>query len=306
MITLTHVAGLVTVQDTGRAHWRHAGVSPGGALDVRALIVANAIVGNDRNAAGLEGCLSAMTVRFDTATTIALTGAECVATLDDAPVPSYTRLTTQAGSELRIVQLVHGAVWYLAVRGGIDAPVILGSRATLVSASVAGAPLKAGAIFALGEPTLALPRSNVPAALRTPLEPVPIDWLPGTANDVLTQSAWHQFFVREWTVSRTSSRTGYRLEGDALPVAAPADRASEPTCAGAMQLPPDGRPIVLMAEHPTIGGYPVIGVVPITSLGALAQRTPGASVRFASVKIDEVRESRRAWEHRLVGFVRSV
>ena len=122
-------------------------------------------------------------------------------------------------------------------------------------------------------------------------------WLPGTTSEVLSSAQWHRFFQREWQIAHTSSRIGYRLDGDPLSVSAAADRASEPTCVGAMQLPPDGRPIVLMAEHPTIGGYPVIGVVPITSLGALAQRALGNAVQFAPVTVDEVREAHRQWAH---------
>lgn len=302
MITVTHVAGLVSVQDAGRHGYRGAGVSPGGALDLRALMVANAIVGNDAGAAAFEGCLSAVTLQFDHATTIALTGAACEVTLDDAMVPSYTRLTTRAGSTLRITQLTQGAVWYIAVRGGLDAPVVLGSRSTLVSAAIGGAPLKRDAVFTTGPAERALPRPNVPEALRTALDDRPIDWLPGTSSEVLTSGQWHRFFLSTWHIAPTSSRIGYRLDGEPLALSAAADRASEPVCAGAMQLPPDGRPIVLMAEHPTIGGYPVIGVVPITALGVLAQRAPGNAVRFAPVTVDEVREARRQWAHAFTFF----
>lgn len=302
MITVTQVAGLVSVQDLGRHTYRGAGVSSGGALDARALMVGNAIVGNTPDAAAFEGCLSALTVQFAHATTIAITGADCEVTLDDAPVPSYTRLTTRAGSTLRITRLVRGAVWYLAVRGGLDVPVVLGSRSTLVGASLGGAPIRRDAVFTTGHTDRAMPRPNVPEALRTALDDRAIDWLPGTTSDVLTSAQWHRFFQREWTVAHTSSRIGYRLDGDPLALSAAADRASEPSCAGAMQLPPDGRPIVLMAEHPTIGGYPVIGVIPSTSLGVLAQRAPGSAVRFAPVTVDEVREAQRAWRFSLTQF----
>ncbi len=306
MITVERVAGLVTVQDTGRRGVRSAGVSPGGPLDAGSLACANAMVGNDASAAALEGCLAAATLHFDAECTFALAGAAVEATLDDLPVGSYTVQEAKAGSTLRIMRIERGAVWYLGVRGGIEAPVVLGSRGTLVRAGLGGAPLKREATLITGTavrtPVLAGP---VPVLLRTALDDAPIEWLPGTRLEALDAPAWQHFFMQSWTISPMSDRTGYRLDGAPLAVTAPADRASEPTCAGAMQLPPDGRPIVLMAEHPTIGGYPVIGVVPPGALDALAQRPPNARVAFVPTTPDEVLAARRARHDAFAAWVAS-
>jgi biotin-dependent carboxylase-like uncharacterized protein len=306
MIAVERIAGLVTVQDAGRRGHRSIGVSPGGPLDAGSLVVANAMVGNDPRAAVLEGCLASATLRFDATVTFVLTGAAIDATLDDRPIGGCDVQQAGRGSVLRIAGIARGAVWYLGVRGGIMTPIVLGSRSTLVRAGL-GAPLvKRETELALDDaertPVLAGP---VPALLRTPLDDAPIEWLPGTRLDAVDAGSWQRFFLQAWAISPTSDRTGYRLDGEPLRVVAEADRASEPTCAGAMQLPPDGRPIVLMAEHPTIGGYPVIGVVPPHALDALAQRPPGARVTFVPTTPDEVHAVRRARRDALRNWIGS-
>jgi biotin-dependent carboxylase-like uncharacterized protein len=296
MISVTAIAGLVTVQDRGRSGHRHEGVSPGGPLDAASPRIANAMLGNDPRAATLEGCLASITLRFAAPTPFVLTGAAVEATIDQRPVATYEVHEAAAGGVLHIGRITRGAVWYLAVRGGIDTPLVLGSRATLVRSGLGPTALRRGDTLPVGtdapQPVHAGP---VPAALRTALDDAPIEWLPGTRLEALDQSQWAAFFTADWRISPTSDRTGYRLEGTPLMVRHRADLASEPSVAGAMQLPPDGRPIVLMAEHPTVGGYPVIGVVPADALARLAQRPPRASVRFVPTTPDETLAAQRRW-----------
>lgn len=291
MLTIVRAAPLLTVQDRGRFGYRAAGVTPSGPLDALALDVANAIVGNDADAAALEGCLGGATFHADRALTFAITGADVVARCNDTPITTYAAHDARAGDDVTIERVVRGAAWYFAVRGGIEVPVVLGSRATLIGAELGGTdgkPLKSGTTLTIGErPASARAKRTTPDSLRSALDDAPIPLAPAPRSDALTESDWRAFYEATFTISRSSSRIGYRLEGPRVASRLAADLASEPACAGAMQLPPEGQPIVLMAEHPTIGGYPIIGVVPAVALGRLAQRAPGTSVRFTPISIDE-------------------
>ena len=289
MILVERTAPLLTVQDSGRFGYRADGVTTSGPLDALALAVANGLVGNSPRDAVLEGCLGGARFHFERHTTFAVTGADLAATLDDELVETYAKYEAKEDSVLTIERITKGAIWYLAVGGGIDVPVVLGSRSTLVTAGLGGlggAPIRNRSRLDVGiHPLERRTPSPVPGTLRTPLNDAPIPLLPGPHGEALSQTEWAGFYSGTFTVSRASSRVGYRLEGPLVPAHLPADLASEPACAGAMQLPPEGQPIVLMADHPTVGGYPIIGVVPAHALGRFAQRAPGAHVRFQSETI---------------------
>lgn len=287
MITVLRPAPLLTVQDRGRFGFLADGITRSGPLDALALEVGNSLVGNGRDAATLEGCLGGATIRFERATEFALTGAELEATLDGATAATFVSHGAAAGSVLHIERIVRGAIWYLAVAEGIRTPLVLASRATLLSAGI-GTVVRKGDTLDLGDGAAQRPSPrSVPSTLRTPLDDAPVPLCDGPRADALSGREWRAFEESVFTVSHTISRVGYRLEGPLVPSRIPADIASEAACAGAMQLPPEGQPIVLMADHPTVGGYPVIGVVPAYARGALAQRPPGAHVRFARVSIPE-------------------
>lgn len=310
MIVVRRPAPLLTIQDAGRFGYRADGVTTSGPLDPLAHAVANGLVNNAIDAAALEGCLGGAAFTFERATMFALTGAHLGATLDGAPIPCYERVDARAGSELVIGNLTRGAVWYLAVGGGIDVPPVLGSRSTLVSGGLGGldgGPVRAGVTLARGKRVRSnvVARPTVPDALGTNVDDgarIPIT--PATRSDALTEDDWRALLESNFVVSRAISRVGYRLEGPALPARLAADLASEPACAGAVQLPPEGQPIVLMADHPTIGGYPMIGVVPAHALGQMAQRGPGAAVRFQRETAKDARarfEAQRATLTRWLG-----
>jgi biotin-dependent carboxylase-like uncharacterized protein len=284
MITIERTAPLLTVQDRGRFGYLADGVTHSGPLDALALDVANGLAGNGPGAAVLEACQGGAAIRFATDTTFAIAGADVSATLGGLAVRAYESCTARAGDVLDVDRIVRGAVWYLAIRGGIDVPQVLGSRSTLLSAGFGGAegkPVRTGQSLVSGKAVSpnATPRA-VPSSLRARLDDAPIPLVPAPRGDALTSDDWDAFYSTTFVVSRAISRVGYRLEGAPLTSRLRADLASEPACRGAMQLPPEGLPIVLMADHPTIGGYPIIGVVAATAVGALAQRTPGSNVRF--------------------------
>jgi biotin-dependent carboxylase-like uncharacterized protein len=293
MIVVERTAPLLTVQDRGRFGFLADGITRSGPLDALAHDVANALVGNSLRAAVFEGCLGGAQLRFERETMFAITGAATDVTLDGTPIASYVVHSARAGSVVVVGRLTSGAVWYFAPRGGIDTPLVLGSRATLLSAELGGRAIRNGSQFAYAADVRATPVLRpVPPELR----PAPGDRvLPlctAPRADALDAAQWQRFYGAEFKVTHAVSRTGYRLEGLPLENRLAADLASEPACAGAMQLPPEGQPIVLMADHPTIGGYPVIGVVPSHALGRLAQCPPGTMVTFTPMTADAARDAR--------------
>lgn len=268
-VRLTRVAALATVQDAGRAQWLGRGVPASGAVDPVALAAANLAVGNDPGAAALEiaggGCR--LEIRGDV-----------LASIDGEP-----GVLPRDGGSLD-VQPSTRLCRYVALRGGLVVPEVLGSRSTAVAASLgghAGRPLRAGDVIAVGDD----PGTRVPqrALLPIPSSPTPlvlrVDLLP--ASGPLDAASIEALLAGDFTVSRHLDRTGVRLDGPAVPRAPEADARPEPVLPGAVQIPGDGRPIVLGPDAAVTGGYPVIGIVRKTSLWSLYRLRPGAPVRFA-------------------------
>jgi KipI family sensor histidine kinase inhibitor len=272
-----------TVQDLGRIGHRHLGVGTAGALDAYSPRVANRLVGNDEGAAVLEITLQGPRLRLHRAARIAITGADIDAHVDGVAIPGWRPVELPAGSELVLGPCRRGARAYLAVAGGIGAGAILGSASTDLRAGF-------GRALATGDRLGATPFANVDAVRISPwwIDPQPdldlrhaqaIRVLPG--HDAIAPA--DALFAHPWRVAAQSNRQGLRLQGDALHLAHPGDRLSEPVAPGTIQLPPDGQPIVLLAEAQTVGGYPRIGHVITADLPRLAQRRPGDSVQFVPV-----------------------
>lgn len=294
MIVVERTAPLLTVQDRGRFGFLADGITRSGPLDALAHDVANALVGNSPGAAIFEACLGGAQLRCERDTTFAITGAASDASLDGSPIAPYVVHSARAGSVIIVERLTRGAVWYFAPRGGIDTPLVLGSRATLLSAELGGRAIKGGTRFSCGADVRTAPVFRpVAPELRAAGAERPLPLCSAPRADALDAAQWESFFKATFKVTHAVSRVGYRLEGPPLENRLAADLASEPACAGAMQLPPEGQPIVLMADHPTIGGYPVIGVVPSHALGRLAQCPPGTTVTFTPMTADAARDARR-------------
>ena len=287
---------LTVVQDRGRPGLSHLGVSPSGALDRAALSLGNRLLGNDAGCAGLEILFGGFTARFDAPSWFAVTGAAGPITLDGVPVDPHLAQHAEAGAVLRIAPPAVGARSYLAVRGGVIAEPVLGSRSTDLLSALGPAPVLAGEVLPVGEH----PRAEVPLLDFVPVaEPaagvVEVRAHPGPRADWFTAEAIDAFYTAEWRLSAASNRVGARLDPprrpahaagvDAHPVpllerSNPAELPSEPMVAGSVQVSPDGRPTVLLADHPVTGGYPVIAVVADASLDAFAQLRPGQAVTF--------------------------
>ena len=295
MITVLRAPPFATVQDLGRPGHLGAAVPRAGALDLLSLTVGNLLVGNPRDAAGLEWGLGAGTLVLERAATIALTGARATATLGGRPLEPLRAYSASPGDSLVVQQIEDGAWLYVAVSGGIDVPLVLGSRSTYLQGrfgGLGGRILRSGDRLPIGK-RHGQPRDSVPAELAAASLVAPIRLLPGPDRP-LAPHAWDTILATEFRVSRAVSRMGYRLHSRPGQLSSPGDRPSAPACIGTLQLPSGGEPIVLLCEGPTVGGYARIGAVATVDLGYFAQRKPGDPVRFVAVDVQQATDVLRA------------
>lgn len=277
---------LMLVQDAGRPGHGGIGVSPSGALDPRALADANLLVGNDAGTAGLEILLGGAVLRATAAVWVAVTGAvgPLVRTAGRAsrPAPYAAAVLLDAGDSLEIGAAVAGIRWYLAVRGGVDVAPVLGSRATDLLSRVGPAPVAVGDALLAG-PAPARPVPPVDSlAVSAPADgEVVLRASPGPRLDWFADGSWAALLDRAWEVTAEADRVGVRLDGEPLERRIPGELPSEGVVTGALQVPPSGRPILFLADHPMTGGYPVIGVVARDDVRLAAQLRPGQRIRFA-------------------------
>lgn len=279
--TVEATGPLALVEDLGRPGLAHLGVAGSGALDRGALALANQLVGNPDGAAGLELLMGGFRARFDAETWIAVTGAWGRITLDGHRVAPYTAARAVAGSVLEIGPAERGARYVLAVRGGIDEPMELGSRSRDTLSAIGPMPVAAGRVFELGPvPAASVPLLDREAAFPPPAGAVTLALLPGPRADWFTDAARAALFDADWRLSEQADRVGARLVGPALERGVIGELASEATVPGSIQVAGDGRPTILLADRPVTGGYPVIAIVAPASLDAVAQLRPGQEVRF--------------------------
>ncbi|MGC3004829.1 biotin-dependent carboxyltransferase family protein, partial [Streptomyces sp. G35A] len=241
------------------------------------------LAGNPPDAAVLETTLDGCAVRPRSPVTVAVTGAPCPVTVDGRPAAWGAPVRVRAGSVLDVGAAVSGVRAYVAVSGGIAVEPVLGSRSTDLLSGLGPAPLSDGAVLPLGTP------HGRHARVDAAPQPAPPDELvlrvtPGPRDDWFTPEARRALTSRTFHVSPASNRIGLRTTGPALERARPEELPSEGVVLGAVQVPPDGRPVVFLADHPTTGGYPVIAVVRPSDLPAAAQAVPGTPVRFVAVR----------------------
>lgn len=286
-------AGLQSlVQDLGRHGHSALGVSAAGALDRASLRRANRLVGNTPSAAAIETVAGGLRVQAVGDQVIAVTGAPSDLVIETLPaagtdavrqrtVPMATPFALLDGETLTLGQPATGFRSYLAVRGGVNAAPVLGSRSTDTMSGIGPAPLAAGQLLdaggeadsgVVGSPEL---QPDFPGAGVTVL-----DVVPGPRADWFDRAALDSFADQEWTVTPQSNRVGMRLDGTALQRSRPGELPSEGTVAGALQVPPEGLPVLFLADHPITGGYPVIGVVVDSQLDRAAQVPIGGKIRF--------------------------
>lgn len=275
---------LTTVQDLGRPGYAHLGVPRSGALDIRTHALLNRLLGNPVGAAALETTLSGAALRVAQGGYAAVGGAPAAVRIDGGPAPWGQAVWVPAGSVLDVGAASAGARSYIAFAGGVAADPVLGSRSTDLLSGLGPAPLRDGDRLALGEPpgapavVAARGAGPVPWSVPPPVIELPV--LPGPRADQLTASARTIMFEVEYAVGPASNRIALRLDGPALARGGADTIPSEGTVLGAVQVPADGRPIVFLADHPTTGGYPVVGVVTPEGLERAAQAVPGTMCRF--------------------------
>ena len=299
MTAIVQRAGFLTsVQDLGRTGFRQFGVSTSGALDSFALRVANLLVGNDEGAAGLEITLGGLQLRFEHERIVAWCGGEFDVQIGSRALPPGHVAYLQARDELKFGRAQIGCRCWLAISGGIDVPVILGSRSTDVRANFGGfegRALRDGDQLSLRE----FRRSPTAATAGISSWAGPHDWVSRTKqcpnlrfirgvdgsrfDDVTIQ----QFTNHEFTVSSDSDRMGVRLDGPELKRQDETDLISEAVAPGTIQVPPSGKPILLLGDCQTIGGYPKIAHVITVDLGIAAQLRAGDRVRFSEVSLQD-------------------
>ncbi|MDG9719596.1 biotin-dependent carboxyltransferase family protein [Streptomyces sp. DH24] len=282
-LSVVRAGALTTVQDLGRPGHAHLGVPRSGALDRPAAALVNRLVGNAPDAAVLETTLNGCAVRPRSALTAAVGGAPCRVAVDGRPVAWGAPVHVPAGALLEVGAATAGVRAYLAVSGGVAVEPVLGSRSTDLLSGLGPAPLTDGAVLPLGTPAGRHACVDVAPQPAPPAELV-LRVTPGPRHDWFTPQALETFTSRAYRVSAASNRIGLRTEGPALERARAGELPSEGMVLGAVQVPPDGRPVVFLADHPTTGGYPVIAVVRAADLPAAAQAVPGTPVRFVAVR----------------------
>jgi antagonist of KipI len=311
---------LTSLQDLGRYGLQHLGIVPCGAMDPVAHRIANALVGNPATAATLECTVLGPELVFGRDSLIALYGATFEAKVDRKPFPRNRPVFIKAGTVLATGAASRGARAYLAIAGGFRVPEVLGSLSTYIPAGfggLAGRALKAGDVIpgasdlrdlsAARFAKIARRGTHEVAGVRTVRWSAPELTLPyGDGFTVRAMEGRHYaqfdsaskdaFFGETWKVSPDSNRMGYRLKGPQLARSKAVEILSEPTCLGTVQVPNDGTPIALMADHQTTGGYPKIAEIAGVDIPGLAQLAPGGQVRFVRCTVAEAEAARRTMQ----------
>lgn len=279
---------LVLVQDLGRPGWAHLGVPPSGALDPRALALANRLVGNSEGAAGLEILLGGLGLVAEGSLRVALSGAQLPLYVDGRATPWGTSVSVPSGSRVEVGRSRGRLRAWLAVAGGVDVPLVLDSRSTDTLSGLGPDPVRIGDRLPVGragpvpdgsETAVPDPEAGENAVIRLHL---------GPRDDWFTRSPLDAWRGADLEVTPSSNRVAVRLSGEPLVRRVdgelPSELPSEGLVTGAVQVPGDGRPLIFLADRPTTGGYPVVGVVDPADLPRCAQLRPGDRVRFTPAR----------------------
>nr|WP_241030283.1 biotin-dependent carboxyltransferase family protein [Paraburkholderia sp. Ac-20347] len=300
VIEILATGPLCSVQDTGRRGYRSLGVSVAGAMDPLALRIGNMLVGNEQGAAGIEVTVFPFKARFEANARIAVTGADCRASVGDKALLPWWSVDVAQGEVLTLNPPRSGARAYVLVSGGIDVPVVLNSRSTdikvgfggfegrclrrgdVVSVQAASYGANASGGFGVFPPRDVL---DTAFAQRGGRDVTFVRALPGPEHDAFPEPARRAFWDTAWTVTPDSNRIGYRLQGLELLLAEPLSLLSHGIVPGVVQVPPSGRPIVMMSDAQTSGGYPKIATVAEADLWRLAQAPLGSRVQFVETDV---------------------
>lgn len=310
---------LMSVQDPGRHGHQHVGLCPGGAMDVVSLSIANALVGNPADAAAIEITVLGPDLEFARDTLVALAGGDF-----EASIPANRPVLLSAGTRLSITRNLRGARAYLAVAGGIAVEPVLGSRSTYIPGRFGGLDgrvLKRGDRIPLLDDSARLSqerfaslkhrrdhsvRWSVPPPTVPDREPIVLHAIEGEHFGHFDAAMQRTFFDTVWKIGPESNRMGFRLMGATLSRSSTEEILSGPTTLGSVQVPANGVPIALMADHQTTGGYPRIAEIASADVPRLAQLGPGGTLHFARCGLDMAAELRRDLKNRLEPALRAI
>lgn len=282
-----------TVQDLGRFHFAHLGVSPAGAADPVAFRLGNRLVDNPPNTPAIEMTLLGGTFEFEDARAIALTGSDCEPMLDHRPIPVWKSLFVRAGQTLQCRAMKEGARSYLCIRGGVSVSKIMESAATHLQTGIGGwhgRALQKGERLPLGPTSHGEafhPRSVREEARSYLQERTTIRITRAPQADDFPRASHALLRAAPYVVSDASNRVGLRLQGETIVRERTEEPITEGVSLGAIQVPPDGQPILLFVEHPTTGGYPKIANVISADRCKVGQLKPRDSIRFQYVEVEE-------------------
>ena len=299
----------LTVQDLGRRGSQRFGVSVSGVLDIQAAVIANRLVGNLPGSSVLEATFGGVSITFDAETMLAVTGAEVDLAVDGYRVPIWETIIVPKGAELTVSIPSAGLYSYIAIAGGIDVPIVLGSRSTHIASGIGGhegRALVAGDMLEIGDESGGPTRPR--AGTTAPNEIVGgskdqesrIRVVPGPQFGAFDDDAKAIFLESIFTVSNLTDRQGARLEGPSVvAIDAKHDIVSDPAFMGAVQIPSDGKPIILLADRQPTGGYAKIATVISADLPSVVQRTPGSEIAFELVDIETAQNVSREFARKI-------
>ncbi len=297
-MTILSPGPLSTVQDLGRFGAMRSGFSPGGAMDPFSMKLANLLVGNAPQTGVVEMTMAGLSARFDGDCVIALTGADMSPRINGQPMDMYRSAAVHSGDTLTMGSAREGMRTYLAVAGGFDLPLVMGSLSTNLKCALGGfrgRKLRQGDVLPLNGPVPPyIPRKLAPEN-RYPGQ-ILLRVLPGPQDDAFTPEGLETFFGSEYTVTNQSDRMGLRLQGPKIASKNGVDILSDGIAAGSIQIPASGTPILMMADRQTTGGYAKIATVISADLKFAAQARPGTRIRFTPVSQAEAVRLRREEE----------
>ena len=283
---------LTTIQDRGRFGYEKFGVSPSGPMDFVSFTQANILVGNSFNDACLELTISGCTLRFDSESVIAITGADMNAMINGRPCEMYRALKINAGDVLKLGFAKEGCRTYIAFSGGLDVPIIMGSKSAAIQNHI-GKRLQKGDYVKTFAPLI----QNLDSRFTEPPERMKgekiIRVISGPQDYMFTEEGIRNFYTQPYKVSNDFNRMGYRLEGTKIAHKTDCNIISDGMMTGAVQVPGSGQPIIMMSERQTIGGYTKIASVITADLPLIGQSREGDILRFKSVSLKEAHDALR-------------
>ncbi|AYD03757.1 biotin-dependent carboxyltransferase family protein [Neorhizobium sp. NCHU2750] len=306
MIHILATGPLNTVQDLGRIGFRNIGVTMSGAMDPLSVRLGNILLGNAENAAAIEVQTFPFKLVFQRKQAFAVTGADCKATLDGRPMPPWWAMEANEGQVLELSTPIDRARAYVCLAGGIDVPMVMGSRSTSLRGAfggVDGRPLTVGDQLTCAAGETFLPTGGLgilpPTEAMRDLFPTADDGslivraIPAAEHDLYGEDA-DRFWTQAWKISSQSDRTGYRLSGQPIQPVKPIEMRSHGVIPGVVQVPPGGEPIIQMSEANTAGGYPKIAGILDVDLWRVGQARIGSRLRFEKATVQTAIEIEKA------------